>query len=420
MEPHSFSLVGILAALLAASAFFAVAETAFSSLNKIRLKHLASEGNRKAAVALAILEKFDKFISTVLIGNNIVNILLTSLATVFFVSRFGTYGVTISTIVVTVLLLIFGEITPKTIARESPERFAFSILPAVRAIMFLLTPVNFLITLWRNCIIKLFKIHPENKITENELLTFVEEVRQVGGINESEERMIRNVIEFDDLTANDILIPRIEITGIAITDSIEAIARCFYETNFSRLPIYRTSIDDIVGIIIHKDFSHKVLKDKQPLESIIKPVLFISKTMEIPRLLKKLQKEKTHLAVVLDEYGGTLGIITIEDIVEEVVGEIWDEHDEITKNIVAVADGFRVNGTTPIKDFFEALKIDDKDLAVEAVTVGGWVIDHGGSIPKEGHQFPFNDFVITITKIENNRIMEVLVKSARKAKKAES
>jgi CBS domain containing-hemolysin-like protein len=408
MEPYS---IGLFVFLLLCSGFFSAAETAFSSVNRIKLKHLASEGNRKAALALEITEKYDKFISTVLVGNNVVNILLSSVATVFFVDYFGGIGITISTIVVTFLVVVFGEITPKTMARESPEKFVFASIYLIRSIMAVFTPINYLASLWKKIIIKLFHIRSENKVSEMELLTYVEEVRQVGGINENEENMIRNAIEFDELTANDILTPRIDLTGVSITDTVEKIEKCFYETEYSRLPVYYNTIDDIKGVILHKDFSHKVLKDKEPLESIVKPVLFINKSMKIPKLLKNLQKEKIHLAIVVDEFGSTLGIITIEDIVEELVGEIWDEHDEVMENIITLADGYRINGNTPIKDFFELLGADNKNIHGNTVTVGGWVTEYLGMIPKENQQFIFENYSITILKIKNNRVIELLVEN---------
>lgn len=411
MDPYMLSSIGVFALLLVCSGFFSAAETAFSSVNRIKLKHLASEGNRKAALVLEIAEKYDRFLSTVLIGNNIVNILASSLATVLFVSYFGNLGVTIATAVTTILVLVFGEISPKTMAKETPEQFAMFCARPIRFLMFVLTPINYLISKWKKIIIKIFRIHSDNKVTEAELLTFVEEVRQVGGINEGEEHMIRTAIEFDDLTANDILVPRVDLTVVAITDSIESIEQCFYETGYSRLPVYRDSIDNITGIILLKDFMHKIIKNREPIESIVKPVVFINNTIKITRLLKKLQAKKTHLAVVLDEFGGTMGIVTLEDIVEELVGEIWDEHDEAVENIIPLAGGcYRVRGNTSLKDFFETIGVDEKEISDNvAATVGGWVIEYLGEIPQKGYRFIFKDYSIVILNVDRNRIMELTV-----------
>ena len=416
MDPSDLSTLILFVVLLLCSGFFAATETAFLSVNKIKLKHLAAEGHRGAALALDMAEKYDKFISTVSVGNNIVNILAAAIATVFFVSYFGTLGVTIATVVTTVLMLIIGEISPKTLAKEAPEKFVLLNVYPMRFLMLVFTPVNYFATQWKKVILKLFRIRPDNKVTEAELLTFVGEMRQEGGINEGEEHMIRSAIKFDDLTANDILTPRVDVKAISVTDSFESIERCFYETGHSRLPVYRDSIDNITGLIILKDFVYKVLRNNEPLESIVKPVLFIAKTIKIPRLLKNLQKEKSHLAVVLDEYGGTMGIVTMEDIVEELIGEIWDEHDKATENVVSLAGGYTVRGNTPLKDFFELLEINEKNAEVNAstATAGGWVIEQLGEIPQEGQEFEVkNNYSVTILKTDRNRVVEFMVKKCQ-------
>jgi CBS domain containing-hemolysin-like protein len=413
MDPYSLSTIGLFALLLVFSGFFSASETAFSSVNKIKLKHLAQKGNRRASLALEIADKYDKLLSTLLVGNNIVNISAASIATVFFIHNFGDIGASIATAVTTVLVLIFGEISPKTMAKEAPERFAMFSAQPMRFIMFIFTPVNYLSAQWKKIIVKLFHIHSDNTVTEAELLTFVEEVRQVGGINEGEERMIRSAIEFDDLTANDILTPRVDVAAVSIDDAVESIEKCFYETGYSRLPVYRGSIDSIIGVILLKDFAHKTLKNHEPLGSIVKPVVFINKSIKINRLLKSLQEKKTHLAVVLDEFGGTVGIVTLEDIVEELVGEIWDEHDEAAENIVPLAQGaYRMKGNTPLRDFCETLKLDERDISANSSTVGGWVNEYLGEIPASGFRFAFKDFSIVVLETNHNRIMEITVSPA--------
>ena len=410
IDPYSLGTIGLFALLLVFSSFFSASETAFSSVNKIKLKRLAQEGNRKASLVLEMANKYERFLSTVLIGNTIVNISASSIITVFFVNYFGNIGVTIATVVTTVLILIFGEISPKTLAKEAPERFAMFGVHPMRFLMFIFTPLNYLSAQWKKIIVTIFHIRSDNKVTEAELLAFVGEVRQTGGIDEGEEHMIRSAIEFDDITANDILTPRVDVTAVSITDTAESIEKCFYETGYSRLPVYRDSIDNITGAIILKDFAYKVLKNNEPLESIIKPALYISKTTRISRLLKNLQTQKTHLAVVLDEFGGTMGIVTLEDIVEELVGEIWDEHDEAMEHIIPLADRYRINGNTPLKEFFELLGIDEKNAAVNASTAGGWVIEYLGEFPQEGHAFMYRNYSITILKTNRNRVMEFMAK----------
>ena len=421
MDSYSLSTIILFVGLLLCSGFFSATETAFLSANKIKLKHLAAEGNRRAALALKIAETFDKFISTVSVGNNIVNILAAAIATVFFVGHFGTLGVTIATVATTVLMLIFGEISPKTMAKEAPEKFAMLNAYPMRFLMVIFSPVNYLASQWQKVIVKLFRVRSDNKVTEAELLTFVQEMRQEGGINKGEEEMIRSAIEFDDLTANDILTPRVDVKAISFADSHESIEQCFYQTGHSRLPVYRDSIDDITGVVILKDFMYQVLRHNEPLENIVKPVLFVAKTIKIPRLLKELQKQKTHLAIVLDEYGGTMGIVTLEDIVEELIGEIWDEHDKATENVISFTGGYRFNGNTPLKDFFELLGIDEKTTEVNpsTATAGGWVIEHLGEIPHEGHKFAFGNYSITILKTDRNRVVEFMVKNSETAPPAE-
>ena len=410
MEPHSISTIVLFAVLLLFSGFFAATETAFLSVNKIKLKHLAAQGNKRAVLALKMMDMYDKFISTVSVGNNIVNILAAAIATVFFVGLFGAFGVTIATVVTTILMLIFGEISPKTMAKEEPEKFVLLNVYPMRLLMFIFTPVNYAASLWKKVIVRLFRLRSDNKVTEAELLTFVGEVREVGGINEGEEHMIRSAIEFDDLDANDILTPRVDIKAVTVNDSPESIEQCFYESGHSRLPVYADSIDKITGVIILKDFVHEVLRHKKPVASIVKPVLFVAKTIKIPRLLKNLQKAKTHLAVVLDEYGGTMGIVTLEDIVEELVGEIWDEHDKETEHVVSLAVGYRVNGNAPVKDFLQQLKISDNDIDNNTSTAGGWVLDKLGEIPQEGHEFEVEGYAITVLTTDRNRVTEFSVK----------
>jgi CBS domain containing-hemolysin-like protein len=410
MEPFVPGLIIALGVLLVCSAFFSASETAFSSLNRIKLKNLAAKGNKRAARALKLTESYDRLLSTVLIGNNVVNIASSSLATVLFVGFFGSAGVTVATLVTTVLVLLFGEISPKTMAKEAPERFAMFAAPLLGLLFFILTPVNRLITVWKKMIVKLFRVKGDRSVTEAEFLTFVEEVRQEGGINKQEEDMIRQAIEFDDLTAGDIFIPRVDVAAVSLSDSAETMDRLFYETGYSRLPVYKESIDNITGVILQKDFHYRVKSRGEPLENIVKPVVFITKSMKIARLLKIMQEKKSHMAVLVDEFGGTVGLITIEDIMEELVGEIWDEHDEVVENIIETNSGaFKVLGTTDLEDMFKFFSIDDEEEKPGSRTVGGWVLENLGGVPREGDRFDYQGFSITVTKTLRRRIMEVTV-----------
>ncbi|MDR2184124.1 MAG: hemolysin family protein [Treponema sp.] len=416
MDSFVLILIISLGALLLCSAFFSASETAFSSLNRAKLKNLASRGDRRAVRALKLTGNFDRLLSTVLIGNNVVNIASSALATVLFVGFFGSAGVSVTTLVMTVLVLMIGEISPKTLAKEAPERFAMFAAPLLGFFIFVLTPVNRLISAWKKMIVRLFRIKGDRSVTEAEFLTFVEEVRQEGGINEREEDMIRQAIEFDDLSAGDIFTPRVDVTAVSIADPADAIDAKFQDTGYSRLPVFEGSIDKITGVILLKDFYYQVIKAGRSPESIVKPVVFTTKSMKVPRLLQTMQEKKSHLAVLVDEFGGTLGIITIEDIMEELVGEIWDEHDQVVENIIETNSGsYRVLGRTDLEDMFEFFSIGDEEgESRRYATVGGWVLENLGGLPKEGDHFTCGQLSITVSKTQRRRVVEVIVAPIRK------
>ncbi len=393
------------------SAYFSATETAFSSLNRIRIKNLADKGDKKAALVASIEEKYDSMLSTILIGNNIVNILSTSLATVLFVKWLGDAGTSASTAVMTIVVLVFGEISPKSIAKESPEKFAMFSAPLLRTLMVVLTPFNWLFGMWKKLLSMIFASDADRGITEEEILTIVEEATNEGGINEQESDLIRNAIEFTELEAGDILTPRIDVEGIEVGISKEEIAQAFTETGYSRLPVYEESLDHIVGIIYHKDFYNYVYNTEQDISSIMRPCRFITKTKKIGDLLKELQQEKLHIAVVVDEFGGTIGIITMEDILEELVGEIWDEHDEIVQAIEKKEDGqYIVLGGANVEKLFEELDIDE---AVEVVTVSGWVMNLLGRIPKASDVAVYDKWEITVLEMNGRRIQKVEIKEKK-------
>lgn len=405
--PNLFLIIPYVIFLLL-SAFFSASETAYSSINTIRLKNMAEDGNKKAKTALALANNYDKFISSVLIGNNIVNIASSSLATVLFVSAFGNAGVTISTAVTTVLVLLFGEISPKTLAKESPEQFAMLAAPVLKVWLVLLTPINALFAQWKKLILKMFKIKGDHSISEQELLTYVGEARETGGINEAEEDMIRSVIEFDDLQAIDIYTPRVDVQAVALQSNHEDIAAMFYETGFSRLPVYDGSIDHIVGVLLEKDFHYLVKQLGQSVKDAIRPILFIPKSVKISNLLTQLQQKKIHMAVIIDDFGGTMGIVTIEDIVEEIVGEIWDEHDDIEEDITSLENGgYKVLGGTSLDDMFDEFGIQNN---AASLTVGGWVVEELGHIPKPGESFEADGLCVTVLEMLRNRVGSVQIK----------
>ena len=320
------------------SAYFSATETAFSTFNKIRMKTLAEKGNKKAEKVLKLSENYDTLLSTILIGNNIVNILAASLATLFFTDLLRgkaseDMSATISTIVLTVVVLIFGEVSPKTVAKKKPEGFALFAAPLINALVIIFTPITFLLKKWQNLLGKMFKKDDEQGMTEEELISIIEEAEEEGNFDEDESSLIKSAIEFNDLEVGDIFTPRIDITAVPNDTDKETLEEVFKNSGYSRIPVYVDDLDNVTGIVYYKDFFATYQSPEFCLDEIIKPVLYVTKTQKINDLLKDLQEKQLHLAVVTDEYGSTAGIVTLEDILEEIVGEIWDEHDEIIEEI---------------------------------------------------------------------------------------
>ena len=397
----------IMVALVVMSSYFSATETAFSSLNKTRLKTLAEKGNKKAELALRLSEEYDKLISTILIGNNIVNIVLASIGTVMFVELYGNMGATISSVVVTVVVLIFGEISPKSIAKDAPEKFAMFSAPIINFFIYLLTPVNFIFTQWKKLLSLVVKIEENAKMSQEELLMLVEEVQQEGSIDDDEGDLIRNAIEFTEQEAGDILTHRVDLEALPITAEKTEIARLFAKTQFSRLLIYDENIDNIIGVVHLKDFFTEDGITKKDIRDIMAKPLFIQKFEKINDLLKLLQKNKSHVAVVIDEYGGTLGIVTMEDILEELVGEIWDEHDEVVENFKELGENtYSVDGSVSFDDFCDFFDIEDE---TESVSVGGWAMEHLGKLPQNDDSFIYENLKIVITDTDSHRVMQIKV-----------
>ena len=406
------SYIIIMVICLVFSAYFSATETAFSCANKTRLRALAEKGNRKAALAVELAERYDRLISTILIGNNIVNILLASIGTLLFVEIFkdtnlADKAAAISTLVVTVSVLIFGEITPKSIANDFPEKFAMFSAPLIRLFIWLLMPLNFIFSGWKKLVGMLFKVEEEDNMMQEELLMMVDEAEQEGDIDTDEGDLLRNAIEFSDLKAEDILTHRVDLEALPVDAAKKEIAQKFTETRFSRIPIYEDNIDNIIGVIHQKDFYVGTGVTTATIKDIISPVLFIHQSENIDDLLKKLQKEKAHIAVVVDEYGGTLGIVTMEDILEELVGEIWDEHDEVVEEFKELdKNNFVIDCNMNLDDFCEEFDIETES---DSVSVGGWVAEQIGNIPDVNDSFTFENLVITVTEIDSHRAATIKV-----------
>lgn len=407
---------GILCAMIILvlfSAFFSGAETAFSSLNRVKLKSMMRDGksNRKIERALALSENYDTVLSTVLIGNNIVNIACTSLATLFFTGILGDnsdLGATVSTIVMTIVVLIFGEVTPKTFAKERAEKVAIVISPVVKFLAVVFTPLNFFFKGWKLLMNKVFKAGGVNTVTEEELKTYVDEAHTGGEIDENESELIRSSIEFDDIDVGDILVPRVDVEAVDKYAPLGEIERVFNSTNFSRLPVYINDIDNIVGVIHHRDFESARKRNLKSLRTILKPVPAVSPDTKISKLLRIFQKNKTHLAVVIDEFGGTEGIVTLEDILEELVGEIWDEHDEVQNDIEQISETeYIVQGSMSVDDFYEYFKINKVEKEIS--TVNGWIMKNTDKIPQKDDKVVCDGLTALVLSVDGKRADEIKI-----------
>ncbi len=390
------------------SAYFSATETAFSSINKTRLKAMAEKGNKKAEKTLALAENYDKLISTILIGNNIVNIALASIGTVLFVNLLNEeIGATVSTVVITVAVLIFGEITPKSIAKDFPEKFAMFSMPYIRLLIWLLTPLTVIFSFWKKLVGKLFRGEEDDKMSPEELLMIVEEAEQEGGIDTDEGDLLRNAIEFTEIRAEDILTHRVDLEAVPQDADKEEIAQKFSDTRFSRLLVYNENIDDIVGVIHLKDFykDNGIIKDD--ISTIMSPPLFIHKFEKIDDLLKQLQQAKSHIAVVVDEYGGTLGIVTMEDILEELVGDIWDEHDEVVEQFTKLNENtYLVDCATNFEEFCEFFELASES---ESISLGGFIMEQLGRIPTKNDKFTFEHLDFIIEETDSRRVISTKV-----------
>lgn len=409
MTPYIISIV----ILLVLSGVFSATETAFTSVSKIKMKNLASDDNESAKLVLEITENFDKFLTTILIGNNIANIATTSIATVMFIKLYGHYGATISTVVVTVLVLVFGEISPKNIAKDKAEGISLFMAPAVKVMMFLFTPLNWVFGVWKKLVDKVFKISPEQIYTEDELKTIVEEAKTGGSIEESQSELITNAIEFADLEAIDTITPRIDIIAIELGSPIDEIAKLFKDTGLSRLPVFEDDLDNIIGILNQKDFHNYVVGEGKSVNLYVKPVAYVAESIKASVLLKKMQAKATHMAIIVDEYGGTTGLVTMEDIIEELVGKIYDEHDTIEmREVTDLIDGsYSVAGGTNVEKFFE---LQGEDIDIDATTVNGWAMIELDRIPKVGDTFEYESkhklFKVRVTRADAKRALRLHIR----------
>ena len=397
------------------SAYFSATETAMSTFNRIRIKTLAEKGNKNAQTVLRLSDNYDTLISTILIGNNIVNILASSMATLLFASLIANQDLaaTASTATLTVVILIFGEISPKTMAKNSPESFALFSAPLINALYIVLKPLTLLFKHWQNLLGRLFKSEDEQGMTEEELISIIEEAEEDGGIDEEEGNLIKSAIEFGDLEVGDIFTPRIDITALSIDADKTEVAKTFAESGYSRIPVYEDDLDNVIGILYYKDFYTKSYNKPLPISAITKPVIYVAKTQPVNELMKELQEKQLHMAIVTDEFGSTAGIVTLEDILEEIVGEIWDEHDEIIEEIKELSDKeYLVSGKANTDKLFDTLDITLEE-ETDSVTVSGWAMEALGRIPEVGDVFEDRGLKVEVLEMDGRRIENVHITDLR-------
>ena len=407
---------------IALSAFFSATETAYSAANRVKLKTVEGPRKEKAQIALSLLEKYDSLITTVLIGNNLVNIVGTAIATLLFTTRIlpgqEELATTVASVVMTVLVLFLGEVGPKTLAKQQPEKYATAVSKVIRALMILMTPLDKLFSLWRKLLSKIVRPEPEESQIENELMTIIDEAQTEGNIEEDEGELIRSAIEFNDQDASDIMTPRVDVTAIEDTAGVEEAAALFRDTWFSRVPVYHEDLDHIVGILNDKDFYKRTHEGCTDIRQIMKEPVFAPATLSISNLLKQFRTSKTHLIVLLDEFGGTEGIVTMEDVLEELVGEIYDEHDEVSEDVVEQEDGtIIVDGNLQLEELMEKTGLEN---TYDADTVGGWAGEMLEKVPEVGDNFTLGNHRFTVLEMDGFRVTRVQVETLPEEKPEES
>lgn len=413
MDEVPSSTIILFISLLGLSAFFSSAETAFSSVNKIRLSHYASEGRKGAKKALHIAENFDETLTTLLVGNNLVNIAAATLSSQIAIQLYGpNLGVFISTFVVTLLVLVFGEIMPKSFAKEFAESYAIKTSGLLFLLITLFHPITWLFIKLKGLLSVFFRNRErEPSVTEEEIKVLVQMSEDEGVIDEKERELVHRSLEFDDIIVDEIIRPRPDMVAVEINDSVEKIKEVFFKERFSRIPVYEGNIDNVIGILSERDFLTEYIRhrDQMDIQSLLRDPLFVVQSMKISILLPELQKKKVHMAIVIDEFGGTAGLVTLEDILEEIVGEIWDEHDESVLLVRELSPGnYLFFADYPVDDFSDLLQLDLPETTKH--TLGGWIIDELQRIPTEGEEIKFGQITMKILKVEDNRIRQVHVK----------
>lgn len=411
-----------IAIMVVLSAFFSSMETAINSCSRARLQNMAEKGVRGTKYALMFLDEYDKTITTLLIGNNIVNLSCSSVATILCTNIWGNYGAAISTGALTLIILTFGEILPKCYAKQNSEKLATKFSGPIYVLMIIFTPLSVLFIKINHLSLKITSTGEETpSVTEDELKYIIESIEEEGVLEEVESEMVQSALEFDEKTVLEILTPRVDVVSIDIDDSIEDITRTVVRERYSRMPVYKNNIDNIIGILHARDYLEAMSQNKTPdIESLIQPAYFVYKTRKLAALLADFKRKKIQIAVVADEYGGIMGIVTMEDLLEELVGDIWDEDEEVEMPCLKLADGsYEVSGDMPLDDLLEIFEINPKSVDTSSQSVGGWVFEHLGIIPEENQTLELNGLNIRISKLGDKRINKMIIKKVEEPQEKE-
>ena len=409
-------MTAVIIVLVMFSAFFSSSETAFSAVSKVRLRNMAENGDKRAEKAIYVSDRYDKALSTILVGNNVVNIAASALSTLLFVSFLGdAVGTIVSTVVLTLVVLVCGEVLPKNFAIENSEKICLSSASILIFLMMIFTPITFLLLKIRDLISAISKKNKDTEkvptVTEDELKYIVESIEEEGVLEEQESELVQSALDFDEKTAYDILTPRVDITAFEINDDPEEIRRLIIKERFSRIPVYKDSIDNIVGILHTRDYLEALLRDETPdMNELIQPPYFIYRSKKLSALLADFKHKRLHIAVVTDDYGGTLGIVTMEDLLEQLVGDIWDEDEEVERKFRKISDNkYEISGDMNIDDMLELIDKDDRYIDSDSKSAGGWVIEQLGDIPDREAHFDYKELSVTVKDVEDQRVRSMII-----------
>ena len=406
-----WNILPVIIVLLLGAAYFAVMETAFASASRIRLKAAADHGNRRAEQALYVLDHFDQAITTLLIGTNILHLTIATLVTVAVQRQWGMWAVTAGTLVTTVVVFFAGEMLPKSIAKKYAERLAMRTARSLRFFMVLFKPLSALLTAFGNAVARRVQSEPAVTVTEDELADIIENMTDDGELTAERGELMSSALSFADVPVESVITARVDVAAVDVDDPPEEILAYVREQRHSRLPVYEGSIDNIIGVLYLNHYFMALLDDPDAdLRKLLMEPCYVYKTTKLPAVLETLKRAKQHLAIVTDEYGGCLGLITMEDVLEQIVGDIWDETDEIENEVVERTSGeYELDGDMAIDDFTELVGLDDEAFETESATVGGWTLEMFGTYPQEGQSFKYENLTVTVLKMDGLRVEKVLV-----------